>query len=188
MNDTEGLAQQVALLAAREWRVAKAATEALIAAGADGVAAVVEGLRHPEPRLRRRCADFLDHHADDVCVEDLRRVATEDPVPSVRRAAVHALGCVACKPVPLAGDFVDFLAAVACNEDESWKVRRAAIGVLGQQADNARVVPTLKLVLEREPHPELRKRAHQVLRLHDPDYRRLTDVLARQASVARARA
>jgi len=130
----------------------------------------------------RRSADFLDHHAADLCVEDLRRLAESDPIPSVRRAAVHALGCAACKPQSLATDVTDFLARVVMDRFESAKVRGAAVWVLKQQTDSSRVIPPLRFVLDSEPDSWLRKSAHRVLRLHDAEYRRLTDARARHAS------
>ena len=185
MNSDDDLEQQVLLLADRDWQVRRAAGEGLIAAGSDGLSAVLQGLDHPEPPVRRGCVDFLDHHADDLCVDDLRRVALEDPVPHVRRFAVHALGCVRCKTRPLDLDLIEFLAMIVARRDENVKVRREAIYALSLQPKNARAIPVLKSVLEQESDQELQQAAHRVLRLHDPEYRRLTDVSARQASLAR---
>ena len=185
MISQDNLEQQVLLLASRDWQTRRAARDALIAAGGAGLSAAVEGLQHPEPRVRRCCVDFLDHHADDDCADDLRRVALHDPVPRVRRFAVHALGCVRCKTSPLEMDLIEFLAMVAAHSDESAKVRREAIYALSHQPQDSRATAVLRLVLEQETDRELRKAAHRVLRLHDPEYRRLTDEQARQASLAR---
>ncbi len=185
MNSEDDLEQHVLLLAVRDWQVRRTAGDALIAAGSDGLSAVVQGLGHPEPPVRRGCLDFLDHHADDLCVDDLRRVALHDPIPHVRRFAVHALGCVRCKTRPLEMDLIEFLAMVAGRRDENVKVRREAIYALSLQPQDSRAIPVLRLVLEQESDQELRKAAHRVLRLHDPEYRRLTDDRARQASLAR---
>ena len=158
------------------------------AAAADvaGQSAVVAGLQHPDPPVRRGCLDFLDHHADNDCAEDLRRVALHDPIPHIRRFAVHALGCVRCKTSPLEMDLIEFLTTVAGRGDESAKVRREAIYALSHQPQDSRATAALRLVLEQETDQELRKAAHRVLRLHDPEYRRSTDERARQASLARA--
>ena len=185
MSGEDDLEQQVLLLAVRDWQVRGAARDALIAAGSDGLSAVLQGLAHPEPPVRRGCLDFLDHHADDLCVDDLRRIALHDPVPHVRRFAVHALGCVRCKTRPLEMDLVEFLAMVAGRQNENVKVRREAIYALSFQPQNSRAIPVLRLVLEQDSDQELRKAAHRVLRLHDPEYRRLTDKRAREASLAR---
>ena len=188
MMSHDNLEQQVLLLASRDWNTRRAARDALIAAGGAGRSAAVEGLRHPEPPVRRGCVDFLDHHADNGCAGDLRRVALDDPIPRVRRFAVHALGCVRCKTSPLDMDLVEFLAMVAGRSDESAKVRREAIYALSNQPQDSRATAVLRLVLEQETDHELRKAAHRVLRLHDPEYRRSTDEQARRASLARTSA
>ncbi|MCH8025434.1 MAG: HEAT repeat domain-containing protein [Chloroflexi bacterium] len=185
MISQDNLEQQVLLLASRDWKTRRAARDALIAAGGPGLSAAVEGMRHPEPPVRRGCVDFLDHHADDDCVNDLRQVALYDPIPKVRRFAVHALGCVRCKASPLDADLIEFFAMVAARSDESAKVRREAIYALSHLPQDSRAAAALRLVLEQETDQELRKAAHRVLRLHDPEYRRWTDEQARQASLAR---
>ncbi len=185
MPSQDDLEQQVLLLASRDWQIRRAAGDELIAAASDGLSAVMKGLDHPEPPVRRGCLDFLDHHADELCIDDLRRVALHDPIPQVRRFAVHALGCVRCKTSPVDIDLVGFLTSVASRSDESPKVRREAIYALSLQSPDPRASAALKLVLERESDSELRKAAHRVLRLHDPEFRRLTDERARQASLAR---
>lgn len=181
----DNLEQQVLLLASRDWKTRRAARDELIAVGGAGLSAAVEGLQHPEPTVRRGCVDFLDHHADDGCADDLQRVALQDPIPKVRRFAVHALGCVRCKASPLNIDLIEFFAMVAARSDESAKVRREAIYALSDQPEDSRAAAALRLVLEQETEQELRKAAHRVLRLHDPEYRRVTDEQARQASLAR---
>ena len=100
---------------------------------------------------------------------------------------MHAFSCVRCKASPLEVDVVDFLIEVAGRRDENIKVRREAIYMLIRQPQTARAVPALKRMLEEESDRELRKAAHRVLRLHDPDYRRSTDERARQASLAKSR-
>ena len=183
----EDLEQHVLLLASRDRSVSVPARDALIEAGSPGLAAVLRGLDHPQARVRRRCLDFLDHHADDVCMEDLQRLALHDPVPQIRRFAVHAFGCVRCKTKPLGADAVEFLALVAGRVGEHVMVRREAIYALSLQAPSPRAVPVLRSVLEQESDRELRRAAHRVLRLHDPEFRRLTDERARQASLAGVR-
>ena len=121
MISQDSLEQQVLLLASRDWKTRRAARDVLIAAGGAGLSAAVEGLQHPEPPVRRGCVDFLDHHADDDCVDDLRRVALHDPIPQVRRFAVHALSCVRCKASPLGIDLIEFFAMIAARSDESAK-------------------------------------------------------------------
>jgi HEAT repeat protein len=59
--------------------------------------AVVEGVGDPNPRVRWWCLQVLDHVPDPRAIGHIAG-ALADPVPRVRRNAVHALGCVACKP------------------------------------------------------------------------------------------
>ena len=187
MTSQDDLEHQVLLLASRDWEVRRAARDALIEAGSPGLSAVLRGLDHAEPRVRKRCLDFLDHHADELCIDDLRRLALDDPVPQVRRFAVHALSCIRCKTRPLETDLIEFLTSIAVRTDENVKVRREAIIQLNHQAQNPQAIAALKLILEQESDRELQKAAHRVLRLHDPAYRRLTDERARQASLAGTR-
>ena len=112
--------------------------------------AAIEGLSHPEPRVRRGAADFMDHHADDSCVPKLSELALHDPVPYVRRTAVHALKCQRCKPSPLTADVTPLLARVA-QEDSSARVRTEAMGSL----DTAQ----LMRAAQEDPSPRVRQRA-----------------------------
>jgi HEAT repeat protein len=174
----------VELLGVRDWRVGRAAREALAAAGPDGVAAALAGLSHPSPRVRRGAADFLDHHADDRCVAKLTELALHDPVPYVRRVAVHALLCHRCKPAPLTEDVTPLLVRVA-REDPSPRVRTSALWGLGQQRPDPRAVEALAAVLREETGHDLLRAAHQALRRQSPAYREQAARRAREASVAR---
>ena len=80
----------VALLGARTYHTRLAAA-ALAATGEAGVTAASAGLSRPNPHIRRGAAECLDHHADDACVPKLVELALHDPMPYVRRTAVHAL-------------------------------------------------------------------------------------------------
>ena len=179
----DDLATQVELLGVRSWRVVRAATDALTRAGAAGAASAIEGLSHPSPRVRRGAADFMDHHADDSCVAKLADLALHDPVPYVRRTAVHALLCQRCKPAPLTTDVVPWLMHVA-REDPSHRVRLSALWGLGQQGRDARVVEMLSTFLRQEDDLSLRSAAHQALRRQSPEYRQETAQRARAASMA----
>ena len=180
-------AAQVELLAVRDWRVARAAKDALAAAGAEGAAAALTGLSHPNPRVRRGAADFLDHHADDRCVAKLAELALHDPVPYVRRVAAHALMCQRCKPTPLTKDVVPLLIRIA-REDPSPRVRSSAVWGLGQQRPDPRAVEALRELLRGDASAELRNAAHHSLRLQSPEYREEAARRAREASLARRRA
>jgi HEAT repeats len=181
------LQQLVELLGSRDWRLVARTWEALVALGDSGHNAVVAGLSHAEARVRRGCADFLDHYGTDACVDALRHVALRDPVDAVRRAAVHALLCQRCKPCPLASDLMDFLIQVAL-EDRSPRVRGEAIWGLGAQPRDPRAVAALKQILRQEARPGLLRGAHDALARQDPAYREAVDLNARMRGIVRAQA
>lgn len=58
--------------------------------------ALLWGLEHESPPVRRCCLSLLDAHPDARAVPHILR-RLDDPVPRVRWHAVHALGCEACK-------------------------------------------------------------------------------------------
>ena len=93
---------------------------------------------HPNPKVRRACLGALDHEANDESMDVFRR-CLEDPVPRVRLAALHGLGCQRCKLDPVgAGDAVADLMLVA-KSDPSPKVRQATVALLaGLGYDTAR--------------------------------------------------
>src|SRR5919198_61154 len=71
---------------------------ALRAGGEDAKPALLRGLEHPSYRVRRGCLRVLDH----TIIDDPTRLAVlkalDDPHRKVRSAALHVLGCEACKP------------------------------------------------------------------------------------------
>jgi hypothetical protein len=89
--------------------------------------AVVAGLADPSPRVRWWCIQVLDHVPDRRAARAIAEML-DDPVPRVRRNAVHALGCVACKPgwrEALPVDVREKLERLA-TDDPNEKVRREA--------------------------------------------------------------
>jgi HEAT repeats len=54
------------------------------------VDALLGGITHQSPRVRYDCVHALDHFADERCMEPLWH-ALNDPVPRVRRMALHVL-------------------------------------------------------------------------------------------------
>ncbi len=60
------------------------------------VEALIWGLSHESPVVRRCCLELLDQHPDPRAVPHILSTV-EDPVPRVRWHAVHALLCDACK-------------------------------------------------------------------------------------------
>ena len=142
---TDELQALVEQLGARDWNIARAAQIALAGTGEAGIAAAIWGLSHPNVRVRRGCAGFMDDHGTDACFEPLRRVALYDPVPSVRRVAVHSATCQECKQCPLTGDLVGLLVQVALS-DTNRRVRLHALWGLHRPQD-PRAVAALKSTL-----------------------------------------
>jgi HEAT repeat protein len=177
------LERQVELLGSHDWRVAGAAVQALVSAGDAGMEAVMRGLSHPHPRVRRGCAEFMDHHGDDRCVVALLHAARHDPIAYVRRVAIHSYSCQRCKASPLGGDMVAPLIERALS-DGNMRVRREAVYGLSVQLPDARAAAVLKTILEQETDRDLLRGARYALQRHDPAYRQATIEEAK----ARARA
>ncbi len=137
-------------------------------AEADGLGAVVSGLvdgfAHAKPRVRFDCAGALDHMADERSAGPLRRLL-DDPVPRVRRAAMHSLSCDACKLSPLThgDDLVPKLIDMA-RHDPSVRVRRAAVPALESYCNDARVQRTLNDLARVESDVVIARAARQALR------------------------
>jgi HEAT repeat protein len=103
-----------ALLAMTDGRVGARENRG-IALSADKRAALIWGLDHENPVVRRCCLELLDQHPDpDALPHIIARLS--DPVPRVRWHAVHALLCDACKPG----------AAYACSPDVVAKLQEVA--------------------------------------------------------------
>ncbi len=203
------LVERLAVRHWSEWRAAAAARAALLQAGEDGLLAVLEGLSHPEPRVRRGCADFMDHHADDRCVPNLAELVLHDPVPYVRWSALHALKCQRCKPSPLTIDLTSVLVRAAqddpspnvrwravadlptpllvrvAREDPSPRVRVRALGALGVRSGSVLAQQALEEALH-DSRPDVQHAAHQALRRLSPEYRQLAAQRAREANRAQA--
>ena len=163
-DELQALVEQ---LGAQDWNTARAAQTALAGTGEAGIAAAIWGLSHPNVRVRRGCAGFMDHHGTDACFAPLRQVALHDPAPSVRRMAVHSATCQECKQCPLTGDLVCLLVQVALS-DTNRRVRLHALWGLHRPQD-PRAVAALKSILE-EADPELQIAAYHALVSQDPTY------------------
>lgn len=174
----EELRQLIETLGLRDWRKVAEAEKALLRAGADGMRAVIEGMEHPSSRVRRACAGFMDHHGSELCVAPLTARLLSDPVPNVRREAVHSLSCQRCKESPLEADVTPLLIATFRNE-ANIKVRREALYGLCQRMPDDRIFPLLHDVMATETDRLMRGGVHATLRHHDPVYRAEADVKAR---------
>lgn len=184
---TRELQERAEQLGDHDWRMIMEAATALASAGQAGLVAVLWGLSHPNARVRRGCAGFLDHHATDACIPQLRWVALHDPASKVRRVAVHSVTCQQCKPSPLSGDLVGLLVQVA-QSDPNRRVREKAIGGLRSQPWDARAVAALEQILRTETDQRLWSQAHHALKHQDPNYKARVDAQAREQGIAAARA
>jgi HEAT repeat protein len=122
------------------------------------------GLENSRPKVRADCAGALDHFADERCAEPLTRLLS-DPVPKVRRTALHSLSCDACKLVPLevTCDLVARLIEMTLH-DSSIRVRRAALGNLGASYGDPRALRTLEQIVSSESDAEMVRCAKRLLR------------------------
>jgi HEAT repeat protein len=126
-----------------------AATEALLAAGPEGRAALRAGLAHPDPGVRRFAARVLDHVTlEDETVEALVAMIRAEEIPKVRSAAVHVLACVGCKPIQCspAVDLVGVLIDILLN-DPSAEVRRQTLEGLRVAPPQERVMSACRAAL-----------------------------------------
>ena len=170
MDKKTSLSELVELLAERDWARVAQAERALLLAGPEGQNAVLAGMTHANPRIRRACAGFMDHHGDDVCITPLLERLLHDPVPNVRREAVHLFSCDRCKNSPLGLDAVPVLLNVMASDPNKW-VRYEAIAGLSQKPVDSRVIDPMRALLRNETDRDIRRAAQICLRHHDPTYR-----------------
>lgn len=145
MNQSLSNQQLIELLASSDWRVRQPAHDLLPAQGPAAIDDLVQGLKHPSSNVRWWCAQMLDHAADDTCVPALFDLL-HDPVPRVRRMAVHALACQRCKSTPLHADMTDMLLDFALH-DPNLKVRGEAVFGLAFVPANSRVAESLQQII-----------------------------------------
>jgi hypothetical protein len=147
-HESEQLGQRFAVMPLRD---GLAVREAVVKSGQHSllVDGLLEGLNHSEPRVRYNCAGALDHLADERCTEPLRQLLN-DPVPRVRRAALHSLSCDACKisPLPNRDALTDKIMQMALK-DSSIRVRRVAADSLAESCD-PRALSVLQELLEED--------------------------------------
>jgi HEAT repeat protein len=94
----------------------------------DVFAGLVRGTQHDNPVVRWWSVQLLDHCPNERATAALVPLF-DDPIPRVRRNAVHAVGCPACKPTAtMACDpaVLDRLRLIA-RDDPSPKVRAEAV-------------------------------------------------------------
>jgi uncharacterized protein YndB with AHSA1/START domain len=150
----------------KEHRVRAVAIHILVSAGPAGMDAVTEGLSHPNPTVRRGCAEFLDDHGTEAHVVTLLHVAQNDPDAGVRYAAAHSLGCQRCKVSPVQVDLITPLIEIALS-DKSPRVRREAVCRLGELPPDPRAAVALHTILGQETGRQLWMSTHRALMRHD---------------------
>ncbi len=127
----------------------------------NSISALLDGLLrgciHPEPRVRFDCVMALDHMADERCIPVLRQLL-QDPIPRVRRAAIHSIACETCKVTGFnqSDDLTPILIQMALS-DSSPRVRMAAVGALTQTCTDARAKPVFEMALTLKIDSVLRK-------------------------------
>jgi HEAT repeat protein len=166
METIPDLRHHLRRLASPDWRERLAASEALSLAGNAAVPALIAGLSDRRVVVRAACAALMDHLADARCAPPLRS-ALNDPSPTVRRHAVHAIGCQRCKRAPLPLDTTGLLIERALS-DPSLRVRRVAAHQLGLQPSDPRAAAALRTILERDDDPGLLSRARFARDSHSP--------------------
>ena len=127
----------------------------------DSSEALLQGLQHGPPSVRMWCAIVLDHAPHNEQIDQALMAAAGDRNKKVRKAALHALSCIRCKPDGcLTTDGVGTLVE-AMLHDRSYGVRRSSAGALmwGQHGDSEQVRGAFQTILATETDPELRKRA-----------------------------
>ncbi|MEX2246870.1 MAG: HEAT repeat domain-containing protein [Dehalococcoidia bacterium] len=169
--EVEALVERLAL----GRRKGLAVREVLLEAGelAVFVDALLVGARHHNAKVRYECAHAMDMFGDQRCAGVLAELL-HDPVPRVRRIAVHSISCDDCKLVPLRPlpppptrgkrrqDILEAIVELATN-DPSIQVRRHAAGALAAFSD-VRAARALETLVARETDVVLRRNALGALR------------------------
>ena len=141
----------------------------------------VEGSRDPDWRVRRGCCrllDDLDFTSDSAAA---LQACALDPDPRVRRAAIHSLTCVHCKPEGCVIDLRPIMEAAL--QDPNRGVRQMVVGPLTYGPEEPWRLELLRQVADTDPSPKLRGWAAQGLegfehrRRSDRDRRQLPDEL-----------
>lgn len=117
----------------------------LRASGRVDIALLRLGARHhPNTKIRWQCLTLLDHLDGDESVSVFLDAMRRDPVPRVRRHALHALTCERCNEAPLCADAVPALMECAEN-DANAKVRLQARRALARHVSDARAARFLSV-------------------------------------------
>lgn len=156
-----GLSAQQLVAALADPHRSVEARQRLIALGPEAVQAACAGLKSPDTRVRMKCCQVLDHVMDAASVEAIIG-ALADPVPEVRREALHALACDRCKDGQCRPTAAQVLAPAISllATDPSPQVRTYACELVGAWAHTHReAVIALEAAAAADPSPAVRKKA-----------------------------
>jgi len=160
VDQVEQFDELVKQLAVHDPNIAVPATWALQQAGPRAIPALLAGLMHTYPRVRRGCVDIIDHGGyggDARCIAALVPLL-HDPVPHIRRAVWHTLFCERCQdaakceiaPVE-ALDQVALLIAIGLN-DPNLKLRGQLLDDLRRHQSDPRARLALESMKEKYDH------------------------------------
>jgi HEAT repeats len=138
---------------------AREAFRNLMQAGMAATPAVRRGLLHPDPTVRRRCCDVLDHFMDEAALPELKANLTHEDE-GVRSRALHALACDRCKEGACRPGEEDVLpiATRMLREDPSRYVRKEAAAMIGPAAHRSEEARrALEQARDTDPDPLVRK-------------------------------
>ncbi len=162
-NQSQIFAQWVAQLASRDPNYAIPAIWALQQAGPVVIPALLEGLHHQHPRVRRGCVDTIDHGGyggDARCVAALLPMLL-DPVPHIRRAAWHTLFCERCQdltkcevPLSVPLDQVALLIEIGMH-DPNPKLKQQLMADLANHLADIRARKALEYLVDTDGDPTL---------------------------------
>jgi len=126
-------------------------------------AAALEGLRHPDWRVRRTSAQILDRVDLTAEVVAALRRALDDDNPQVRRKAVHTLSCENCKPNGCVVDVRPLFERAV--HDQSSLVRSMVVHVCSLHLfDQQWAIDLVMAVGASDPSPKLRSVAAEAVR------------------------
>ena len=135
----------------------------LVELGSAALPAIRQGLQHENWQIRRWCAICMDHVADSTSLADLLPLF-HDPKSAVRLWAVHSIACDHCKnDVDCNVDIVPHLIE-RIELDESPRVRKMAVIMLGKEFLDRRAVPVFQQLLREEHDRKIRLHAQDGLR------------------------
>jgi len=138
-------------------------------------------LEHPNARVRRECLTVLDHEANDESIETFR-AALADPVPRVRRLALHGLSCERCRTGELCATDVVPTLIHALQHDPSPRVRHDTVPILLRLSDrDERASAALETAAHQDDDPLVRQVALAAVQ------GRTRDIRSRKALRRRAR-